>query len=331
MRRILLVLILLSGLACGSSQSDEAAALTPARVVATPRPAPPPSRGGVTVERPGGAAGPAAPATGVVKPPPADDDRSDGADKPKRWLGITVANMDKPVQGAPPDNRAMVTRAIRGSPAAIAGMRRGDVIVEASGQPVKRYQDYIAQARDVEIGETLSLVLARDGKRIPANLVMMAKPADVNEWRKEHFPGNPGFAYDLPNLKPANTRSTSEAAKNKPQLLYFWATWCGPCRRTGPWIDKLHQEAGDKLQVVAISSEELKKLKPYVEHSSATYPIAHDQTGDLKLDYEVNKLPTVAVVDANNQIVLWDIGLSGVQRGIDKARELAGLTTKGTK
>ncbi len=266
----------------------------------------------------------------VTKLPPvggsAPAEKDPRAGKPKRWLGITVANMNEPIDGAPPDRRSQITRALRGGPADVAGLRRGDVILRANGQEVRKYQDYLAQARVTEVGQSIDLVVLRAGKEVSAKLTMMEKPEDNNAWRRQHFPGTDGFDYDIPLLRGGERFRSADRGK-KPQLLYFWATWCGPCRKTSPWIDALHEQAGDRLHLASISSEELEKLKPFVERSHGSYPVGHDVDGSLKLDYEVNKLPTVVLVDADGKVVVWDIGTTGVQRAIREARRLLDLPT----
>jgi thioredoxin 1 len=37
---------------------------------------------------------------------------------------------------------------------------------------------------------------------------------------------------------------------DKPVLLYFWATWCGPCKLVAPSVEVVAQEYGDRLKVV---------------------------------------------------------------------------------
>ncbi|MDB9515368.1 thioredoxin [Roseofilum reptotaenium CS-1145] len=37
---------------------------------------------------------------------------------------------------------------------------------------------------------------------------------------------------------------------SKPVLVYFWASWCGPCRLVSPSIDQIASEYGDRLKVV---------------------------------------------------------------------------------
>jgi thiol-disulfide isomerase/thioredoxin len=239
----------------------------------------------------------------------------------KRWLGLSVANMTEPVIGAPEDARTQIQRAARGSPSYQAGLRRGDVITAAAGQPVKRFQDYLEQARNIEIGEELLLQISRDGRSFPVRLKMEAKPKNLNLWKRQSFPNTEAFPFELTSLRPGGMKHSQ--AKDKLQLLYFWATWCGPCRQVAPSIDKLHKKAGETLEIVAISSEEEAVIRRYLRASSTSYPIAHDADGWLKQDYEIRKLPTAVLIGKDGRILAWDYGLGGVHKVLNRAqREL---------
>lgn len=43
---------------------------------------------------------------------------------------------------------------------------------------------------------------------------------------------------------------------DKLTFVDFWATWCGPCRMTGPYVDELAEDFGDKVKIGKLNVDE---------------------------------------------------------------------------
>jgi thiol-disulfide isomerase/thioredoxin len=90
-------------------------------------------------------------------------------------------------------------------------------------------------------------------------------------------------------------------------LLDFWATWCVPCIKTMPFLDKLNEEWADEgLALWGISMDEKadKVVPKFVQKKKIGYPIALDTTDDPAWHaYSVAVIPAMFLIDAEHRIV----------------------------
>ena len=49
---------------------------------------------------------------------------------------------------------------------------------------------------------------------------------------------------------------TAVLKADRPVLVDFWATWCGPCRMIAPIVEQIHGELGDKVKVMKMDTDE---------------------------------------------------------------------------
>jgi thiol-disulfide isomerase/thioredoxin len=94
--------------------------------------------------------------------------------------------------------------------------------------------------------------------------------------------------------------------KGKPAVVNLWATWCQPCLKEMPSLERLAAQSKDKLTVAAVSEDHggAKVVKPFVaDKGLQELAIYLDPQGDLGHAFQVRGLPTSVVIDAAGQVV----------------------------
>lgn len=124
---------------------------------------------------------------------------------------------------------------------------------------------------------------------------------------KSPLEGKP--APDFTGTTLAGETVTLSALRGKVVLVDFWATWCGPCRMELPHIQKLRDEHGGELEILAVSNEKLGTIQRYVEAKGYTFTTVHDPSRSISGLYGVSSLPTVVIVDGEGTVTSHLIGL----------------------
>lgn len=93
-----------------------------------------------------------------------------------------------------------------------------------------------------------------------------------------------------------------------PVLLDFWATWCKPCLKNLPKLEKIYQEYGEKgLTILAINEDgtrSLSKVEPLVNSLGLSFPVLIDEDRDIMRLYNVSGLPTSILINEDKEVVL---------------------------
>lgn len=121
-------------------------------------------------------------------------------------------------------------------------------------------------------------------------------------------------AFDLPGARLADLRG-------KVVYVDFWASWCGPCRKSFPWMNALQQRHGAAgLQVVAINVDEKREdAAAFLARVPANFTIAYDPAGATPRAYGIKGMPSSALVGRDGKLLWMHTGFNEADQ--DKLEE----------
>lgn len=94
---------------------------------------------------------------------------------------------------------------------------------------------------------------------------------------------------------------TFDLAKYKGEVVYldFWASWCGPCAKSFPWMQAMHEKYAAKgLRIVAVTVDENPNdAKAFLKKNPASFEIVYDPEGKLAGEHGLIGMPTSLVFD----------------------------------
>tara|TARA_B110000444_G_C18317083_1_gene356692 strand:- start:14 stop:541 length:528 start_codon:yes stop_codon:yes gene_type:complete len=118
------------------------------------------------------------------------------------------------------------------------------------------------------------------------NIVIHDKPQSINELKFKDF--------NLQDIDLSNK-------KGNIMILNFWATWCLPCKREMPSLEKLAENYPD-IEIYPINMEKPNKLRTrdfYKSIGITTLNIYFDPEFDLVKKFKMRGMPTSILIDKN--------------------------------
>ncbi|HEY0828536.1 MAG TPA: TlpA disulfide reductase family protein [Bacilli bacterium] len=149
--------------------------------------------------------------------------------------------------------------------------------------------------------------------------------ADREIYSNEAMP-KPGFMAPAISLKGLEgPMFTIGGQRNKPLLLNFWASWCGPCEEEAPDLRKLHAQYGEEFDLYAVNltdDDTVEGAEAFVKLHKFEFPILMDPDGKASKLYGVRSIPTSFLIGRDG--VIEDV-IFGVVNPIDLGKKIRKL------
>ena len=224
------------------------------------------------------------------------------------WMGIQFRHVSpkKRERNGLEAGAVRVQAVFPGSPAEAAGLEPGDIILGRPGRPFTE-RDFVREwVMTAPIGEAQPLQVLRD-----ANVETLALTPQPFPSVWPDLPGPPKVGSPAPPLDELELfrgKPLAELTGDGPYLLFFWATWCGPCKTALPELLAFERERG--IPVLSITDEPADAVAAFLQKFEQPFPeaIVLDEERQSFMAYAVAGTPRFVLIDEQGTIQSYETG-----------------------
>ena len=131
--------------------------------------------------------------------------------------------------------------------------------------------------------------------------------------------GAPSWAAEAGDAAPALSLPTAKGEtvaldKLRGKVVYvdFWASWCGPCRRSFPFMNEMQSKYGPRgFTVVGVNVDKKRAdADRFLAQVPASFTIVFDETGATPSAWGVKGMPSSYLVDGAGKVVFVERGFT---------------------
>lgn len=117
------------------------------------------------------------------------------------------------------------------------------------------------------------------------------------------------------------------ALQGKLVYLDFWASWCGPCRQSFPWMNQMQAKYGARgLQVVGVNLDaNSADARQFLAATPARFVIGFDPQGATPRNYGIKGMPSSVLIGPDGKVLLQHAGFREADRAELESRIAAAL------
>ncbi len=131
-----------------------------------------------------------------------------------------------------------------------------------------------------------------------------------------------------PNFRLPTAGAETTLAEFKGRVVYldFWASWCGPCKQSFPWMNSLADRYRDKgLEIIAVNVDTSRPpAERFLKSLPARFTVAFDASGNTAKQYAVTAMPMSYLIDVDGKVLLAHSGFkpadtAAIENAIEQA------------
>jgi cytochrome c biogenesis protein CcmG/thiol:disulfide interchange protein DsbE len=123
---------------------------------------------------------------------------------------------------------------------------------------------------------------------------------------------------------PVHADSSLDLAGLRGRVVYvdFWASWCGPCRQSFPWMETMKSTyEGQGLEIVAVNLDrDRADADKFLNQFHPTFDVRFDSNGELAEFYKVRGMPSSVLIDRHGLTRFTHVGFRPVDGSIYEAQ-----------
>jgi cytochrome c biogenesis protein CcmG/thiol:disulfide interchange protein DsbE len=213
-----------------------------------------------------------------------------------------------------------VIQIVPGAPAARAGIRIGDEVTSIDGHAVVLDIEAVEQIRSLAAGVKAPFVVKRGGQPVTIGVTVGEMP-DMEELPRMTLVDRPAPPFTAQLIAGTYAPVLKELAGHV-VIVDFWATWCGPCSITMPFLDQWQTAYGARgLRIVGLTAEDAVDVRDFLVAHPLSYTVARDVDDKIGQLYMRSAIPMLVVIDKAGVV-------RHVQVGADKFDEVEAVITK---
>jgi cytochrome c biogenesis protein CcmG, thiol:disulfide interchange protein DsbE len=100
---------------------------------------------------------------------------------------------------------------------------------------------------------------------------------------------------------PVHAASSLDLTNSRGRVVYldFWASWCGPCKQSFPWMESMKSTyAAQGLEIITVNLDtDRADADKFLKQFHPTFEVRFDPKGELAEFYKLQGMPSSVLID----------------------------------